>query len=260
VTVTILLLVWYLSIPDEWRVRFVSLGHTKDPNSTWWTLIAIPHYTNVPFNLDIDPHGQFFNVPGDLLNRQEGTPTFALTIQRIEIFGGLPFIYVLFVDFGALIATRRVFQHISTATVWRVIITFVVYACGILVLSFIALDIAVLILNYAFIGSVPSRSEELIFSLSQFARGILPFYTSHPREWQIDTLYGVFIWSTLMGILWLAIFSASVIIANVSMKLSGVGPWLDRNFQVRRQPLRILRALVIIVLSGVCAIYHLLFL
>jgi hypothetical protein len=67
---------------------------------------GIPHYTNVPFNLDIDPHGQFFNVPGDLLNRQGETLTFALTIQRIEIFGGLPFIYNLFVYFGALIATR----------------------------------------------------------------------------------------------------------------------------------------------------------
>jgi hypothetical protein len=73
VTVTILLLVWYLSIPDEWRIRFVSLGHTNDPNSTWWTLIAIPHYTNVPFNIDIDPHGQLYNVPGDLLNRHGGT-------------------------------------------------------------------------------------------------------------------------------------------------------------------------------------------
>jgi hypothetical protein len=49
-----------------------------------------------------------------------------------------------------------------------------------------------------------------------------------------------------------------VIIANGSMKLRGVGPWLNKNFQVQRHPLRILRVIVIVVMSGFCAAYHLL--
>jgi hypothetical protein len=262
VIVTILFFAWYLSIPDEWRVRFVTLHHTDNPDSTWWTLIAIPHYINVPFNLDIDPQGQLHKIPGNILSNQGGTMTFALNIQGgVQVFFGLPFIYNLFVDFGALIATRRVVQHMSTATVWRVIVTFFGAACGILVLSFIALNIAVLILKYVFFEAVPSTLGELIFSPSRFVRAIVfPFYTSYPGEWQVDTLYGVFVWSTLVGILWLAIFSTSVIIANASIKLRGVGPWLNRNFQVQRHPLRILSALVIIVLPGICVIYHLLML
>jgi hypothetical protein len=259
VIVTILALVWYLSIPDAWRVRFVDLGRAGNPESRTWTLIAIRHYTNVPFNLDIDAEGRLHPIPGDIVGNQGGTIGFPTSIETgISVFGGLPIIYNVLVDFSALIVTRRVLRHMATATVWRMIITLCGSVCALLVLSFAALNIAVLMLTYIFFHSTP---REVIFTPSRFARAILfPFYTSHPLEWQVDTLYGVFVWSTLVGILWLAIFSAAVIIANVSMKLRGVGPWLSRNFQVQRQPLRILRALVIVVLCGLCAIYHLLLL
>jgi hypothetical protein len=262
VTVTILLVVWYSTIPNIWNVRFAALGITGHPEAPrWWTLIAIPHFTNVPFNIDISPEGVFRTIPGDILSRHGGTLYASVNMVGIKVFGGLPFIYNLLVDFGTLIATRQIFRRISekpSANMWRLIIIFLVSACGILALSFVALDIAVVISNYIVSGASPSTPAEWIFSPSRFMGAILfPFYRSDPQRWQIDTIYGVFVWSTLMGILWLGIFCASVIIANASMKLRGVGPWLNKNFQVQRQPMRILRALAIIVLSGVCVIYHL---
>jgi hypothetical protein len=142
-----------------------------------------------------------------------------LDIQQINVFGGLPFIYNAFADFAALIATGWVLQHMSTGTMRRLVITFVVFACGILALSFMALDIAVIMLKYILLGVTPSTLEEWIFNPSRFVAAVLfPFYRSDPSEWRVDTLYGVFVWSTLMGILWLAVFSASVFIANVIMK------------------------------------------
>jgi hypothetical protein len=127
VMVIILMVVWYSTIPDEWRVRVVGLAITDHPESPrWWTLIAIPHYKNVPFNLDVNPQGQFSTIPGDIL-RQGGTLTFALNIQGVRVFGGLPFIYNLIVDFCSLIVTRRILQHISeqpSPSLWRVMITF----------------------------------------------------------------------------------------------------------------------------------------
>jgi hypothetical protein len=261
IIVAILLIVWYLSIPDEWRLRFVAFSHAGDPDVTSWTLIAIPHYINVPFNIDIDVHGHISTIRGDILGRQgeAGSVTFALDIDhQWPIFWGLPFVYNLFADFVALIITQQVLIRMSSATMLRLTMTVFVAACGILALSFLALDVAVLILQYVFTGSSPSTPSDFIFSPRRFVAAILfPFYRSNPDEWQIDTLYGVFMWSTLIGIIWLGIFSASVIIANVSMKLRVVGPWLSKNFQVQRQPIRILRALVIILLSGVCAIFHL---
>lgn len=178
--------------------------------------------------------------------------------RQWPIYWGLPFLYNLFADFGALIITQQVLQHLSSATMRRLTMTVFVAACGILALSFVALDIAVLILQYVFTGSGPSTPSEFIFSPRRFVAAIrFPFYRSYPDEWRTDTIYGVFVWSTLIGIIWLGIFTASVVIANVSLKLRFIGPLLSRNFKVQRQPIRILRALVIILLSGVCAIYHL---
>jgi hypothetical protein len=262
VTVIILLLIWYLSIPDEWRLRFVALSRAGDPHSTSWTLFAIPHYINVPFNIDIDVHGHISQIRGDIFGREgeAGSVTFALDIDhQWPIYWGLPFVYNLFADFGALIITQQVLRHMSSATMRRLTMTVFVAACGILALSFVALDVAVLILQYLFTGSGPSTPSEFIFSPHRFVAAIrFPFYRSNPDEWRIDTIYGVFVWSTLTGIIWLGIFTASVVISNVSLKLRVIGPLLSRNFKVQRQPIRILRALVIILLSGVCAIYHLL--
>jgi len=254
VIVTIFLLIWYLSIPDEWRVRVVALGRADDPHSApTWTLIAIPHYINVPFNLDIDAQGHLSTIPGDILGKRGGTMYFPLEIQvGIQIFGGLPFVYNLLADFIAVIITQRILRDIATVPIWQMTVRVVIAASGMVVLSFVALGIAVVILSYLFTGSTPS--EQSIFDLHRFVRAILfPFYAiyrSHPQEWHIDTLYGVFVWSTLMGLLWLSVFSFSVIIANFSMRLKGVGPWLNRNFHVQRQPIKVIRAVAIILLAG----------
>jgi hypothetical protein len=199
-------LLWYFSIPNDWRIRLVDLARAGDPHSSrTWTLVAIPHYTNVPFNLDIDLQGNLSTIPGDILSNQGAKIAFGLNIEYgVALFGGLPIMYNLLVDFAALIVTRRVLQYMSTSTISRMFMTLFGAACGLLVLSFVALNIVNLLLSYGFFQSVP---KELVFTPSRFGRSIVfPFYANHPREWQPDTLYGVFVWSTLVGIIWSVIF------------------------------------------------------
>ena len=88
-----------------------------------------------------------------------------------------------------------------------------------------------------------------------------PFCKSFPAllgDWTVDSLYGVFVCSTLTGLVWIGLFSIAVVIANVSIKLRVVGPWLSKNFKVQEHPFRVLAALAAIPVFGVCAIYHLL--
>jgi hypothetical protein len=137
-----------------------------------------------------------------------------------------------------------------------------------LVLAYIAVGGAVVIMDYIISAVEPGPMDEIPWSRSilnprNFVHEViaLPLYKIYPEifgEWRIGSLFGVFVWSTLMGIGWLAVFSVSVIIANISLKLHGVGPWLSKNFQVQRQPFRILAALVTAPIVAACVIYHVL--
>jgi hypothetical protein len=142
-------------------------------------------------------------------------------------------------------------------------ITLFAAACLLLALSFGALNAVSQIMDYIIratsscrITAAPPQGGGLA-TFGNFVTAVLfPLYKNRPNEWNVGTLYGVFVWSTLMGVFWVLIFSTSVIIANISMKLQGVGPWLDRRFQVRSQPFKILAALTIICIVAVCMIYH----
>jgi hypothetical protein len=208
-------------------------------------------------------HGDVITLPNT------GTlPSVAkIHLHRIYTFLLLPFVYNLFADFFALIITRRVLSHLyarPAVTIDRLIIMFAISAAVLLALAAVLLDVVTLILDYlTHVSPDEILGERTIRNPQNFLGAIVfPFYRSYSEilgEWSTITVYGVFLWSTLMGIFWLASFSVAIIIANVSIKFRGVGPWLDKNFKVRSQPFQILGFIAIISVSGACVIYHLLF-
>jgi hypothetical protein len=248
-----LFIVWYSSVPDEWHVRIASLGNAHDPNAspTWW-LIALRGTI-----MDVDLHGAFHAT-------QPGTEPAILT--RLDVLVFYPFLHNLVADFFALIFTQKILATFSmppATTIRGLIFTFLVSACLLLALAFCALLAAGIIISHIvnalmlqFVGTTLGVGPLQPY-VGNFVTAVLfPFYKNRPDEWNVATIYGVFVWSTLMGILWIGIFSTSVIIANVSMKLQGLGPWLNRNFRVRSRPFRILGVLMVILLFVACAIYH----
>jgi hypothetical protein len=166
----------------------------------------------------------------------------------------------------ALLITRSIARHLSEniVSLRYVVLVFVLSSFSILVLSSAFLDLAVIITNYIVIGDLPSLTgpgESIVTPMNYLKAILFPLYKNHSEllgGWSIGTVYGIFVWSTLMGVIWLWIFSLSVIIANLSMKLRNVGSWLDRNFKVRSQPFIILAILATSLISGPCLIYHLL--
>jgi hypothetical protein len=257
VVVAILTIVWYSSIPIEWHLRIAALRNAQVPNASTWCLIGVHGY-----GIDIGPNGDLHVNPHEAFT--EGNRyTEALSITRLDTFIVLPILYNFVADFAALIFTQAVINSIidSGHTVHRLFIILFSSACLLLALSFVVLHGAVTVMDYIVRavsrGPISAPQSGGISEFGNFSKAILfPFYKRYPNNWNVGTLYGVFVWSTLIGILWIGIFITSVIIANLSMKLKGVGPWLDRNFHVRREPFRILAVLTIISVFMCCAIYH----
>jgi hypothetical protein len=214
--------------------------------------------------MDIGLHGELHVNPREAFANSKQYAASA-SITRLDAKVILPILYNFAADFLALIFTRRVLKYLSrraTNNVLMLSAVVIVTSCLLLVLSFVFLECALTIINYmirvtsrAPIGPPPQGWENT--PVGTFAQALLfPVYKRYGSVWSIGTFNGVFVWSTLTGIIWVMIFSTSVIVANASMKLRGVGPWLNRNFHVQRQPFRILAVLTIIPAFTFCVIYH----
>lgn len=259
IVVSILFAVWLSSIPQGWHIRVADLPTARAPHTSTWCLIGVHGY-----GIDIDSRGNLHTNPR-IAFAQGHQYVEALTIHRLDVFVILPFFYNLFADFVALNMTWRIlkklasYPNISTSKLFGF---FTLSSLLLLALSFVALDAAVTIINYiisAGLRNPPPAPPESITNFTNFVKVLVfPFYKAHPNEWDVSTLYGVFVWSTLIGIGWIAVFTTSVIVANAAMKLKGVGPWLGRNLDVKRVPFRILGVLIIVPLGVSCLMYHVL--
>jgi hypothetical protein len=152
-------------------------------------------------------------------------------------------------DFAALIATRRILKNLSEEhiiNIRRLTVMFLLSAFVLLLISAVFMDFAATI-TYSILGVGPI-SGETIRAPSIYLQAIMfPVYKTYPAlfgGWSMTTIYGVFVWSTLIGLFWIVIFGISLIIANIGMKLEGVGPWLDRNCHVKQRPFQVLAVLV----------------
>ena len=271
ITVTILLVFWYSSIPGEWHVSVARCDAPNTPNKSIWFVVAIRQVDPQAGNIEMDRHCKFNLIPptNKPMSNNSVTSYAAVQLHRLDTFVLLPFIYNLFADFLALILTRCMLSHLSTrpsVTIDRLITVLILSTGVLLILAAVFLNIAVTIEDYIThipLGVEITQTQESIRSPQNFIGAILfPFYKSYSAligEWSTTTLFCVFVWSTLMGIFWLLLFSTSVIIANLSVRLRRVGPWLDKYFRVRSQPFRILAFLAIIPVSVACVIYHMLF-
>jgi hypothetical protein len=135
------------------------------------------------------------------------------------------------------------------------------FIASIIFLMLIAnLGFAIYIRYIEFAMGFPARFPSL-FSLGEFMRRIaFPLYNKYPEifgQWTVHTIIGVFLCSTLVGSLWVGIFGIAVILGNLVMKIKWLGPWLKNNLHVERNPLGVMRWLVVIFLFGVCGIFHL---
>jgi hypothetical protein len=87
-----------------------------------------------------------------------------------------------------------------------------------------------------------------------------PFYNVAPSllgRWTAHTISGVFLLSTLTGIVWVLLFSLAVIASNFSMNITGIGPWLKAHLDTRKHPYRSMGLILVPIISCVCLIYHL---
>ena len=264
VVVTILFGAWYSSIPGEWALRIYKTGDPDNRLLRTWIIVAIKQPTPPGFrDFIFGPHGE--------LGFSEQFPfkgTIQAQTQRLYAIAVLPFFYNLFTDFVALLITRGIARYVadmSTVNILRIVVMFVFSSVLILVLSSVFMDLSAIAVDYLVQGQLTlfTSSGQSIFTPRNYLKAILfPLFKNHTEllgGWTIGTVYGVFIWSTLMGVVWLGIFSISVIVANFSSRLGGIGPWLARNFHVRSQPFRILAILAILatlLISGPCLIYH----
>lgn len=211
--VAILSGVWYSSIPDEWNVNLYTNANPYHP-ATMWFVIAIKQPTPPGFqNITIGPHGEL-----GVIAQHPSKGTVQLQTQRPDIIFLIPLVYNLFADFMALLITRSIARHLSESLVSMryVVLVFVLSSFSILVLSSAFLNLAVRITNYIVIGDLPSLtgSGESIVTPMNYLKAILfPLYKNHSEllgGWSIGTVYGVFVWSTLMGVVWLWIFSQAL--------------------------------------------------
>ena len=170
----------------------------------------------------------------------------------------LPLLYNFGFDYLALIFTREVLKHLSTLSSARVlIIPFVLVIC-LLVISVIAyfgFTIA------SMIGGFPRRATYNYSAIGEMLHALaFPFYARFPGilgRWSIDTIMGVFLYSTFFGIIWIGLFSIALIVSKLSMKISFLGPWLRDNLRVRQHPFKATGGLLVVIVSVMCVIFHL---
>jgi hypothetical protein len=270
VIVALLLTLWYSSVPDHWLLRVTALHVTDAPEKWRWYIVGIPQSKDLPFNFDIDSKGQMHTIPNPEYHEALHSVTVALNMHMLDTFFFLPLFYNFLADFLALIVTREMLRYLSQQarlTIERFAITFFLTVVVIMAIAFTVLCIATPVINYVepkirppFTGVVLTTPMGGI--VSDFRDALLfPFFKAFPLllgNWSLGTLYGVFIWSTFMGVAWVAMFGVLVVIANVSLRLKAVGPWLYKNFQVRMRPFRVLYMLAIIPVGAVCVVYHML--
>jgi hypothetical protein len=170
-----------------------------------------------------------------------------------------PFIYNYITDYVALLATRRMLTAIeNTTNALVILLVFISSVPALLIIADIGFALYTTAIEFAtgYPISVPK-----FFSPGDLVRRIaFPFYNKFPGflgQWTAHTITGVFLASTLIGIFWVGIFSISVIVANLVMKIRKLGPWLKREMNVKQGPFKIMGGLIVLVLFVICVVLHL---
>ena len=114
VTVTISIMFWYSSVPDDWHVRISGFPQANHPNVQTWFLVA----SRSTQGMELGRHGEIIGaVPNASLS---------LTLVPLHIFVFLPFVYNLVADlamfhltFPYTITIVSMVKEIGRARRWR---------------------------------------------------------------------------------------------------------------------------------------------
>lgn len=156
-------------------------------------------------------------------------------------------------------ATRRMLAFISQRTNRHLPLTILISVVAIILIALFGFALFISLVNL----SVGRGVDFIAFlDLSVPLKWIaFPLYTTIPSilgYWRLPTINGVFLLSTLVGIIWVVIFSVAVILSNISMRITGLGSWLKRYFYVRKHPYKILAVIIAVVFFVPCMFWHLL--
>jgi hypothetical protein len=237
IVVFVLSALWWLTIPSNIRV---------------W--IGLPADVYLPCTTEIWYCGLIAIVP-DLSGDGRDWVTAESLIQVVLA----SFLYNFFADYVALLATRRILGYISQArNNYAVILALMLSAFIIIFIAILGFEIYNSLIDLL-IGRHIMLSEVLSgYPLMQWIE--FPLYKSLPNllgKWTVHTISGVFLLSTLIGILWIVIFCVAVIISNITIKIHGIGPWIKNNFRVRQYPFKIMGGILVLILFLICVVWHL---
>jgi hypothetical protein len=222
----------------------------------------ILHIGPLPRNLEVF---KYFNCPLDCYSIMAETLNYRGDGQSLTTALYLPssiaqpFLYNFIFDWIALMVTRRYLYSISKINchTFAIIVTMVIAALTILVIASVGYDIFITAVDYM-MGWPVIISEFLNISL--LIRWVaFPFYNIAPSvlgPWDITTIIGVFLLSTTMGILWIFVFSIAVIISNVTLRITSLGPLIRKYLNTREKPYRSMGYILVALIFSICVIYH----
>ncbi len=169
-----------------------------------------------------------------------------------------PFLYNFGFDYLALIFTRQVLKYLTKLPSVLLFTIPIIFSMCLLVISTIAYS------GFTIAGMIGGFPRREIYNYSEIAimahALAFPFFRHSSGilgNWSIDTITGVFSYSTFFGIVWIGLFSAALLFANLSMKIRFLGPWLKDNTHVKQHPFKVMGGLLVITLSVICVVYHL---
>jgi hypothetical protein len=122
-------------------------------------------------------------------------------LQPLIGFVYLPFLYNIFRNYISLLIVRHVLQSIErrqNPVIGLLLRRLLGIAVCLLLMSAFLIELVTAVANY-FLASHGQLMSAM--ALANIGKSIpFVFYKADPDEWKESSLYGVFIWSTLMGI------------------------------------------------------------
>lgn len=240
VLVLLLGILWYATIPE-----YVYLEIRTMPFGNGCYLLKMPPFWNYAL-VSMTQERDYVDVHANYL-----LPT---------IF--TPFLYNFMFDYVSLIVTRNILQYSSTMSsksMFMIPLIFGFSLSAIVLISFVAFKLATTI-SWHLTGCREQFFNQPPYIAFMIRIIAFPFYGEYPGilgRWYAETVLGVFVCSTLFGMVWIIMFSVGLILANLSMKIAFLGPWLDKNVHVRQYPFKIMGGLLAMLLFAICFILHL---
>ncbi len=189
-----------------------------------------------------------------------------IALMSVEQLVWSPLIYNIVADYCAFTITRFFLtQLLPSRALWGMALMWLISipAFYVLCVLFAEITAGLQILFYQIPLKWPdvARVSKLVLVGLSF-----PFATHWPVSqtptlgtWSPHTIFGIYFYSTVVGLFWITLFSVSIFISRLAVRASVIGPWLDHHFRLGTNPLKILAGILIATLSVVYGCVYVLF-